>query len=516
MTTRRNIKQAEKLLKEAKRLEKKNQIPQAILKLRKAQDLVPEHDVVCFHLARLLSEQQAFEEAEKLFLPLLSALRNESRQVQNGKNHFTPAVSILQNPKPFIAQAQPLAQQKNFTAVLNNRTNLAATLNNLANLYAGTQRPNEAEQYYQEALTIRRDLAKYNPQAYQKEVATTLNNLANLYADTQRQKEAENCYAQATDIYRKLAETNPDAHNIDLARILFNQGRLYADYPEKAKVYFDEAVQVLEHFKDRAQSIPVISEFLKNIAKEQDKQKKLYRAKLEEKNRQEYLGMMASATMHQINQPIGSIRALVDAARADLKEDLFSEDDLVPLLENIWKQSERLKNIINSFQHFSGGDRVPTAATDINQVLKETLSLFEAQFKQRNINLKLQLITKPLWVWLNPFQLQEALLNLLTNARDALEGRTDAEISISTGQDLAEQLFLRIEDNGPGVAENFTEQLFTPFSTTKATGKGTGMGLYISRKIITEAEGELSYHHRDNGGACFEIRLPHYQATTQE
>jgi tetratricopeptide (TPR) repeat protein len=104
---------------------------------------------------------------------------------------------------------------------------VATTLNNLALLYSATQRMKAAEEAYREALSTYRELAKANPEAYLPYVATTLNNLAVLYSDTQRMKAAEGAYREALSIRRELAKANPETYLPDVAMTLNNLANLY-------------------------------------------------------------------------------------------------------------------------------------------------------------------------------------------------------------------------------------------------------------------------------------------------
>ena len=124
--------------------------------------------------------------------------------------------------------------------------NVAVTLNNLGNLYSATQRIDEAEAAYAEALKIRRKLAEANPGAYLPDLATTLNNLAVLYRATQRMGEAETAHAEALKIRRKLAEANPVAYLPDVAMTLNNLAILYSATQRmgEAETAFAEALKI--------------------------------------------------------------------------------------------------------------------------------------------------------------------------------------------------------------------------------------------------------------------------------
>ena len=153
-----------------------------------------------------------------------------------------------------------LAKQNQFDAAIDHYRQLiqqtsedptrAGYLNNLANLYSDTNRLEKAEQAYDEALELRRDLAGVNPNAYRPDVAMTLNNLANLYGNTNRLDLAEQAYEEDLELRRDLAGGNPDAYRPDVATTLNDLASLYSDTNrlEKAEQALIEGIKLLEPF----------------------------------------------------------------------------------------------------------------------------------------------------------------------------------------------------------------------------------------------------------------------------
>jgi len=175
-------------------------------------------------------------------------------------------------------------------------------------------------------------------------------------------------------------------------------------------------------------------------------------SKLEESRKLSYLGLMASAVSHEFSQPIGIIRAATSAVKNDIDDNLFQSDDIKTYIERIWKQTERLNAIIKNFRRFARGDRTQCERLNINSVLEETTALFEEQFRHRNIAFIKKICQNPIpEIWANPFQLEEVMINLLTNARDAVDGTENATVWIKSWCDEKEAGF-RVEDNGSGIA----------------------------------------------------------------
>lgn len=234
------------------------------------------------------------------------------------------------------------------------------------------------------------------------------------------------------------------------------------------------------------------------------------RIREEENKKFKYLSAMATAAAHEINQPIGIIRAATDGALDEINEGRFNPEAIEPLLERILAQSDRLAAIIDNFRRFARGDRADRETVNLNTVISRTVNNFVEQFKQHNINLQVELCSQqpePM-VWANPYQLEEVLINLLTNARDAVEDEENATVWVKSWHGKNGEIGFTVEDNGPGVKPEHQPNLFVPFSSTKSTVKGTGLGLFTSRKIINEFGGEIKYQDRPEGGACFQVILP--------
>ena len=98
------------------------------------------------------------------------------------------------------------------------------------------------------------------------------------------------------------------------------------------------------------------------------------------------------------------------------------------------------------------------------------------------------------------------LLNLLLNALDALGG--SGKISVRAHPAGDDAVLLCVQDDGPGLAPEIAEHLFEPFSTTKPPGQGTGLGLAVAHTIVESLGGRICAHNAEQGGACFELRLP--------
>ena len=233
--------------------------PEAALEhYRRALELAPEDWEIQLALAGLLSVQQRFSEAVRLFeglrgrfyllaasdseqfqpllavcLNKLATLYNVTQRLREAEQAYNEALGLIRE----LARANPEAYAPY----------LAGTLNDLAGVYNDTQCMREAEKAYNEALGLIRERARANPDAYSPDLARTLNNLAGIYRDTQRMREAEKTDNEALGLIRELARANPEAYSSDLARTLNNLATLYKDTQRmrEAEEAYDEALGLI-------------------------------------------------------------------------------------------------------------------------------------------------------------------------------------------------------------------------------------------------------------------------------
>jgi signal transduction histidine kinase len=236
-------------------------------------------------------------------------------------------------------------------------------------------------------------------------------------------------------------------------------------------------------------------------------------AELAQAQKLTYLGIMASAMAHGLNQPIGIIRAISSASISDFHSGLLELQEAEPRFQKILAQTDRLGHIVENMRDFARGDWRKREPVDLNLVVTQMCDMFADQFRNRHIELSCsaERTEPPLLVWANPVQLQEVLINLLTNARDAVEGQSDARVQVDCWCMADGQCAFSVEDNGPGLSSEYRDQLFTPFVSTKPSEKGTGLGLFTSWRVINELDGQLRYEDGSGGGARFVVELPPLQ-----
>ena len=152
---------------------------------------------------------------------------------------------------------------------------------------------------------------------------------------------------------------------------------------------------------------------------------------------------------------------------------------------------------------------------DVNEVLERAFEIFSQQLKVRGIDVVWEIEKNLPRIMAGPDRLEQVFINLLINARDAIEQKrqqkvqdiTNNKITITT-KTSEKEVVVKVKDTGVGIPEAILDKLFEPFFTTKQVGKGTGLGLSISYGIIKECNGSIKALSVNDGGACFVIKFP--------
>ena len=219
------------------------------------------------------------------------------------------------------------------------------------------------------------------------------------------------------------------------------------------------------------------------------------------------LGTLAAGVAHELNQPMMVIRGYAQELLADKR---LADQEIREDLRRIEGQTTRMVAIITHLRDFSRQSKGKRQPTDLNHVVTQAFTFLAQQLKTRNIDVVQALEPALPAVWMDPLQIEQVLLNLVTNARDAMEATGSGTITIRTERTQDGRVALSVTDTGPGIAPDLQERIFDPFFTTKEVGKGTGLGLSICHGIVEEHAGELRVQSPvvDGRGAQFTIVLP--------
>jgi len=221
------------------------------------------------------------------------------------------------------------------------------------------------------------------------------------------------------------------------------------------------------------------------------------------------LGEMGAGIAHELNSPLAGILTLVEVLLSRMNK----EEKNYVLLQKIKDAAVRSKYIIIDMLSYARpfkGEREPL---NINDVIKSTFSLFASEINTASVEIRLDLSKVPLIVLGSRGQLMEVILNLIKNARDALDGYGSIHIStflIEKGD--FSMTAVDVRDSGPGIDSDVLERVFDPFFSTKEKGGGlnVGLGLSVSQSIIKKHGGVLNAENPAGGGALFSIRIPFF------
>jgi PAS domain S-box-containing protein len=228
-------------------------------------------------------------------------------------------------------------------------------------------------------------------------------------------------------------------------------------------------------------------------------------AQLAQADKLSSIGLLAAGVAHEINTPLAVISSYAQMLSKQLKGDA----KLSPVLDKIIQQSFRAADIANGLLNFSRTSTTEFRSTDLNQVIHDTLSLVEHQFKTARIEVEVDLAKGLPQIHGNPGKLQQVFLNLLLNAKDAMP--TGGRLRVATTSNG--QVEAIISDSGSGIAPENLKRIYDPFFTTKSTPKpgerrGTGLGLAVSYGIIQEHAGKIHVESAIGAGTTFHLEFP--------
>jgi two-component system NtrC family sensor kinase len=239
-------------------------------------------------------------------------------------------------------------------------------------------------------------------------------------------------------------------------------------------------------------------------------EQRMLEAQIIQNDKMASIGQLVSGVAHELNNPLTSIAGLAELLLERPPHPELPREHL----RVIHDQAERAGRIVRNLLTFARKGVAEKTAVDLNDVVTRTSLLIVYELQLHGIELDSELSPDPVVVLGDRYELQQVLLNLVTNAVQAvggLEPGRPRRITLITSRTDGEAA-LRVRDTGPGVPGHLAPYLFTPFFTTKAPGEGTGLGLSLSYGLVNAHGGTLSYEPPPEGGAEFRVTLPLYQA----
>ncbi len=214
------------------------------------------------------------------------------------------------------------------------------------------------------------------------------------------------------------------------------------------------------------------------------------------------VGQLAAGIAHEINNPLGVILGFAQAMERRVPEG----DGLRLPVASIVREALRCRNLVQELLTFSRTAKKTTEDVDLNAAIRSTVVLLEARAKTQGVEV-VQELHEPLpWLRANKTQLQQVIVNLSTNAMDAMS--SGGKLTIRTRLNGGGKAVLDIADTGSGIPEELRARIFEPFFTTKEVGKGTGLGLSLVYEIIQQHEGKIAVESQPGKGTVMSVELP--------
>jgi histidine kinase len=228
------------------------------------------------------------------------------------------------------------------------------------------------------------------------------------------------------------------------------------------------------------------------------------------------LGEMSAGVAHELNQPLSVIKTasnyLLKKAR---KQEAIDPQILTTMAEEIDSHVDRASKIINHLREFGRKADVKKGRVQVNEAMTRALEIFSQQLKLREIEVICDLDPDLPLIQADANRLEQVFINLLINARDAIEEKCEGEdrgkvakrihLKTSCGET---QVIVEVRDTGTGIPETILDKVFEPFFTTKSVGQGTGLGLSISYGIVQDYHGTIKVETREGEGSNFIVQFP--------
>ncbi|AZL58247.1 sensor histidine kinase [Tabrizicola piscis] len=216
------------------------------------------------------------------------------------------------------------------------------------------------------------------------------------------------------------------------------------------------------------------------------------------------LGRISAALSHEINQPLAAARNYADSAgllidRADLPRAKENIGQIVALIDRMAAIARHLRNVARK-------PNEPLKTVDLHTVITDALTVARNRLDSAGATVDLDIAPDLPLVRGGPVRLQQVIVNVLSNAADAVEGSADRRITLAA-RAVGGEVQITVRDRGPGVAPAIANRIFDPFFTTKQVGSGLGLGLSISYNIMKDFAGDLRVSNHPDGGAIFTIAL---------
>jgi len=220
------------------------------------------------------------------------------------------------------------------------------------------------------------------------------------------------------------------------------------------------------------------------------------------------MGEMAAGLAHELNQPLTAITNYAKGTLRRLHAGGGESVDLLPIMELVAEQALRAGDIIRKIRGFMNRSEPQKSRIELHKTIDEVISLLAGEINMSGIEVAVEVPKSLPPLMADSIQVQQVLLNLIRNAVSAMDsgGANHHRLEVGARAEVAGDIEIYVKDNGPGVPPDIVDRLFEPFFTTKTDG--LGMGLSISRSIVTSHNGRIWFSSEPGKGTTFRFTLP--------
>jgi signal transduction histidine kinase len=215
---------------------------------------------------------------------------------------------------------------------------------------------------------------------------------------------------------------------------------------------------------------------------------------------------LASGVGHEVNNPLTIIVGYLMMLKQAIKKEPVSIEKISAILPPMEEAASKISSIIKELQQYAKVDITLREKISINDIIKKSINLFGEIYRRKGIELIVNLDAKNDIIYGNKSELQQVVLNLVTNAKDAMENANTKTLKISS-MNFDGKIVLSFEDSGKGIPTEYRSRIFDAFFTTKSNNTGTGLGLTATQRIVNDMDGTIDVESRP-GMTKFLVTIP--------
>jgi C4-dicarboxylate-specific signal transduction histidine kinase len=293
--------------------------------------------------------------------------------------------------------------------------------------------------------------------------------------------------------------------------ILLSKVRVFLQLNQQQK----DLEKMVEILTEKEAALEKHKSNLEELVEERTRELRDKQAQLTHAGRLASMGEMATGLAHEINQPLSTIRLAAQWLERYFKKIEDAPPMAFTATNNIQENIDRAAKIINNMRCFCRATPGPLTHINLSEPVNNALSFFREQFKALEINLQESIKNDLPEVMIDPQKFEQIIVNFLSNARFAVEARQkesgdelQVDIRLLHKQEL-EKIIFEVEDNGIGMTAKEKDRCLEPFFTTREVGKGIGLGLSISYRLIQELSLAIEIESEQNKGSVFRVIIPY-------